>query len=85
MEVEFTIDSKKFSFAGDGLLISTPSGSTAYHASAGGSMMDPSIQAISIAPLYPFFSKLKPMIVPADKKIGVRVKRGEFALIIDGH
>jgi NAD+ kinase len=85
MEVEFTIDSQKFSFVGDGLLLSTPSGSTGYHSSAGGSMADPSMQLISIAPLYPFFSKLKPLIIPADKKVHVKVKRGEVALIIDGH
>lgn len=85
MEVEFSVSGKKFNFVGDGLLIATPSGSTAYHASAGGSMIDPSLAVISIAPLYPFFSKLKPMIVPVDKEIEVTIKRGEFALIIDGH
>ena len=85
MEVEFTIDGQSFTFVGDGLLISTPSGSTGYHSSAGGSMADPSMKLISITPLYPFFSKLKPLIIPSEKKIKVKVKRGEISLIIDGH
>ena len=48
-------------------------------------MIDPSIEAISIVPLYPFFSKIKPMVVPKDKKILVSIAGGDCALVIDGH
>ena len=41
------------SFSGDGIIVSTPSGSTAYNYSAGGSIVDPSINLIQITPLSP--------------------------------
>ena len=70
---------------GDGVMFSTPSGSTAYSSSAGGAMIDPSIEVIGITPLYPFFSKIKPMVVPKDKKIEISIAGGDCALVIDGH
>jgi NAD+ kinase len=85
LDVEFTVDGVTFDMIGDGLMISTPSGSTAYHSSAGGAMIDPTMQMISIVPLYPFFSKIKPMIVPANKEIEIFIKGGDCALVIDGH
>jgi NAD+ kinase len=85
LEIEFKIDDTSFKFAGDGLIISTSSGSTAYSASAGGSLIDPGLEAINIVPLYPFFSKIKPMIIPSDKRVQIKITKGECALIIDGH
>lgn len=82
---ETKVDDATFSFVGDGVMFSTPSGSTAYNVSAGGSIIDPQLSLISIVPLYPFYSKVKPMIVPADKKIEIRITGGDCALIIDGH
>ena len=85
LNIEFKIDGVVFDMIGDGVMFSTPSGSTAYSSSAGGSMIDPSMEMISIIPLYPFFSKIKPMIVPKDKMIEVTVTGGDCALVIDGH
>lgn len=85
LEIEFKIDDTIFNFVGDGIIFSTPSGSTAYSSSAGGSLIDPGLDVINIVPLYPFFSKIKPIIVPGDKKIDVKINKGECALIIDGH
>jgi NAD+ kinase len=85
LDVEFKVDGVVFDMVGDGVMFSTPSGSTAYSSSAGGPMIDPSMEMISIIPLYPFFSKIKPMIVPKDKKIEVSVAGGDCALVIDGH
>ena len=85
LKTKFIIDGEEFEFWGDGILFATPSGSTAYATSAGGSMIDPSIEAIHIVPLYPFHSKIRPMVIPADKKIEVRIVEGDCALIIDGH
>ncbi|MDD7765453.1 MAG: NAD(+)/NADH kinase [Peptoniphilaceae bacterium] len=45
-------------FAGDGLIISTPSGSTAYNMSAGGSIMYPTLKGYQLTPLAPIFSKV---------------------------
>ncbi|MFH1631366.1 MAG: NAD(+)/NADH kinase [Candidatus Aenigmatarchaeota archaeon] len=72
-------------FSGDGVLFATPAGSTAYAASAGGAVLDPSLEAVVMVPLYPFNSKVKPLVIPSSKKIQVVVKAGDCALIIDGH
>ncbi|MEM7813407.1 MAG: NAD(+)/NADH kinase [Candidatus Aenigmatarchaeota archaeon] len=85
LKVEFVIDGTPFSFWGDGLMFATPAGSTAYASSAGGPLIDPSLEAIAIVPLYPFHSKIKPMLVPATKRIEVRIRGGDCALIVDGH
>lgn len=85
LDVQFVIDGTTFDMVGDGVMFSTPSGSTAYSSSAGGAMIDPSMEMISVIPLYPFFSKIKPMIVPKDKRIQVNIAGGDCALIIDGH
>ena len=85
LDIEFRIDGVAFSFVGDGVMFATPAGSTAYSASAGGSIIDPSLEVISIIPLYPFYSSIKPKIIPAGKSIEVSVRNAECALIIDGH
>jgi len=53
-----------------GLIISTPTGSTAYSASAGASIVHPNVPAIIIAPICPHSLSFRPIIVPA----GVEVK-----------
>jgi NAD+ kinase len=85
LKAEFIIDGVPFSFWGDGVMFATPAGSTAYAASAGGPLIDPALEAIAIVPLYPFHSKIKPMLVPATKRIEVHIKGGDCAFIIDGH
>lgn len=85
LDIEFKIDETIFDFVGDGVMIATPSGSTAYHASAGGQVIDPGLDVISIVPLYPFFSNVKPLLIPASKKIEVNIKSGDCAVIVDGH
>lgn len=85
LEIEFRIDDTVIDFSGDGLLISTPSGSTAYNASVGGPILDPDLNAVTIVPINPFFSTIKPKVVPAGKRIEVLVRHGECSLIVDGH
>ncbi len=85
LTIEFTIEGTVFEFSGDGILIATPHGSSAYAASAGGPLVDTSLDVISVVPLYPFYSKIRPFVMPANKKISVKIKAGECAVIIDGH
>jgi NAD+ kinase len=85
LNVSFKIDDTQFDCVGDGIMFSTPAGSTAYHSSAGGAIIDPKLAVIGIAPMYPFFSKAKPMVIPWDKKIEVEIRGGDCALVIDGH
>ena len=57
----------------DGLIISTPTGSTAYALSCGGSIMHPSLDAIVLVPMNPHTLSSRPIIVPGDSKIKLRI------------
>jgi NAD kinase len=50
---------------GDGLIISTPTGSTAYNLSAGGSIVQANTQCICLTPLAPHSLSFRPLIIPA--------------------
>lgn len=85
-------DVKIQSFAGDGIIFSTPSGSTAYNLSAGGAIMYHDIEAFQITPLAPIRSALhrsldKSLVVPKDTVIKLKTKRTSqegYSLSIDG-
>jgi len=70
----------------DGLIISTPTGSTGYAMSAGGPFVDPRLNVVVIAPLAPIALNSRPMIVPATSEVSVRNVsiRREIVLAIDG-
>lgn len=58
---------------GDGLIISTPTGSTAYAAAAGASMIHPNVPAILITPICPHTLSFRPIVVPAGVELKVTV------------
>ena len=74
------------SFRADGLIVSTPTGSTAYNLSAGGPIIFPSMNAVVITPICPFTLSNRPIVVPDDSRIEVRLKteNEEVALTLDG-
>jgi NAD+ kinase len=71
----------------DGVIVATPTGSTSYALSVGGPIMDPSVDAMVIAPLAPFKLSARPWIIPLDKKIEIKLmpKSKETRLVIDGY
>ena len=73
-------------FRADGLIISTPSGSTAYSMSAGGPIVDPKVRGFIIIPICPFKMGLRPFIVSDNSEIRVKLlKRGKKAVyVMDG-
>ncbi len=70
---------------GDGVIVATPTGSTAYSMSAGGPVVDPRVRAFVITALAPFRQTLRPTVVPAESRIEVELmKPGACYLVLDG-
>src|SRR5258708_30130219 len=74
IEIEAHLDGQFVnSFRADGLIVSTSTGSTAYNLSAGGPVIYPSMNAIVITPICPFTLSNRPIVVPDDSMIEVRL------------
>jgi NAD+ kinase len=72
-------------FRADGLLISSPTGSTAYAMSAGGPIVDPRIQGILLVPLAPYMLSSRPHLISSERRIDIRLESSKPAhLVIDG-
>ena len=72
-------------FRSDGLIISTPTGSTAYAMSAGGPIVDPKVRAFLLVPLAPFMLSSRPHLISSERKLAVQLDSDKPAsLVIDG-
>jgi NAD+ kinase len=73
-------------FRADGLIISTPTGSTAYNLSAGGPILSPLLGVAVLTPICPHALSLRPIVVPDAKRIEVTLEtpREEVYLTLDG-
>ncbi len=72
---------------GDGIILATPTGSTAYSLAAGGPILDASLDAIIINPICPFTMSVRPLVVNKDSRIKLDLPRQntEVSLTCDGH
>jgi NAD+ kinase len=70
----------------DGLIVSTPTGSTAYSLSAGGPIVHPRVPAIVVTPICPHMLSFRPLALPATSSVSVRLLTGgeEVFLTLDG-
>ena len=73
-------------YKADGLLIATPTGSTAYNLSVGGPLLDPQVHAVILSPVATHSLNIRPLVVLDDSKIDVKVssRNGNFLLSVDG-
>ncbi|ENN83177.1 hypothetical protein YQE_00464, partial [Dendroctonus ponderosae] len=72
--IDLFLDGKHItSVQGDGLIVSTPTGSTAYAVAAGASMIHPSVPAIMVTPICPHSLSFRPIVVPAGVELKISV------------
>ncbi|GAU09630.1 NAD(+)/NADH kinase [Desulfoplanes formicivorans] len=70
----------------DGLIISTPTGSTGYGVSGGGPLVYPDLDVFILTPICPFLNTFAPLVLPFDQTLAIRVEpnNGEVYLTLDG-
>ncbi len=71
-------------YRGDGLILATPTGSTAYSMSAGGSVIDPRLECISVTPICPQSLTARPMIFSPESRLEVTAQSNECMMTVDG-
>jgi NAD+ kinase len=75
------------SYRCDGLIISTPTGSTAYSMAAGGPILDPDMEALILNPICPFALSNRPFVLPSRQTLTITVadeQRSGVLLTVDG-
>ena len=70
------------SFSGDGVILSTPTGSTAYSLSAGGPIVVPSVECVIVTPICPHTLAVRPLVIPASRSVTVRSLDAEESLVL---
>ena len=74
-------------YRADGVIVATPTGSTAYSAAAGGPILHPEMNALVLNPICPFTLSHRPIVLPPDEKVRISVvpdQRTDVALTVDG-
>ena len=87
LELDVVADGEWFcSYRADGLIVATPTGSTAYALSAGGPIVFPTLHAVVLAPICPHTLSNRPVVVPDTVEVEVRVKASDHdaTLTADG-
>ena len=87
VDVEVRIDGRDaIAVAGDGLIVATPSGSTAHALSAGGPILEPTLPAMVLVPICPHALTNRPVIVPLSSRVELRVRpdRERAVVTFDG-
>lgn len=76
MEFELWIDNDfVYDQRSDGVIVASPTGSTAYALSAGGPIMHPALDAVAVVPMFPHTLTSRPLVVPGDTTLRIRVTR----------
>jgi len=83
IEIEISLDSLFVnSFRADGLIVATPTGSTAYNLSAGGPIVYPSMNAVVLTPICPFTLTNRPIVIPDSSVIELRLRNENEGVVL---
>jgi NAD+ kinase len=79
------VDGKPFNtYYGDGVIISTPTGSTAYNLSAGGPVLFPLTQVFALTPISPHSLTQRPVVLPGHFVIEMKTTDASALVVVDG-
>jgi NAD+ kinase len=87
LELKLTVQNQKLAMCiGDGLVVSTPTGSTAYNLSAGGPILSASLSAMVVTPLCPHSLSFRPIVLNAEHQLRIEPLRvnEQTTLLLDG-
>lgn len=91
IELDLGIDNRKVvDFKADGLIVATPTGSTAHSLSAGGPIVHPKIESLTITPICPSSLSMRPIVLPDNRQLTISIETerredvGTIGLTIDG-
>lgn len=87
VEIDVRIDgAEAITIAGDGLIVATASGCTAHALSAGGPLLDPSLDALVLVPICPHALANRPLVIPESSRVELHVRpdRDGAVVVVDG-
>jgi len=85
INIETLVDGKAFNnYYGDGVIVSTPTGSTAYNLSAGGPVLFPLTKIFSLTPICPHSLTQRPVVLPGEFSIEMKTSDSKALIIVDG-
>lgn len=85
INVETLVDGKAFNnYYGDGVIVSTPTGSTAYNLSAGGPVLFPLTKIFTLTPICPHSLTQRPVVLPGEFSIEMKTSDNRALIIVDG-
>ena len=87
IDINASVDGDGVTYYADGIILSTPTGSTAYSMAAGGPIIDPTIECMCMTPICSHSLSAKPIIIGADRTVRLKAyskKRADIYLMVDG-
>ena len=85
IEIDARLDGTPIAtYRADGLIIATPTGSTAYNLASGGPILAPSVDAMVISPICPHSLTNRPLVVPGSSRVRLQPREGTAQLTVDG-